>query len=278
MKVLVLTKNEHISTLFTDFPTITSREEALMAFVGRHWDVVIAGMEMVWIVEELKKKGRVFWTIFIAYSCTAPFYKRALEVGDFCYLISTPQLVRIRLEWLRQQIFKRQGELYPYQGVVYNFKLGKLYSPNGEEIGLTRGEKDVLEVLIKNRERFVSNREILENSDISSEESIKVLVSRLRKKGFKIINRSRIGYRLIEPDERETGIKKRGKGNRTAEKGKGIQKGIQKGREKGKSEGGNKRERERERERDSPPFYSQSPSNPSVQNLNIFSERDNFSD
>ena len=219
MKVMVLSKDRYIHHLFPEFPIVESREEALMAFVGKKWDVVIATIDMLWVIEELKKKGRKFWTIFISYNCAPTYYKKALEVGDFCYLYSTPEMVRIRLEWLRRFIFRQNGELFRYGELVYNFKLGKLFTPEGEEIPLTRGEKDVLEVLIKNRDRFISNREILENSDISSEESIKVLVSRLRKKGFKIVNRSRIGYRLVEKNGENGKGKGKGKG-KNSEKSK----------------------------------------------------------
>jgi DNA-binding response OmpR family regulator len=84
--------------------------------------------------------------------------------------------------------------------MVYNLQQRKLFK-NGKEIKLTRGEYTILETLIKHRDTFLSKEKIMEETDTDSPASIKVIISKLRKLGFKIINRTRIGYKLIEKEE-----------------------------------------------------------------------------
>jgi DNA-binding response OmpR family regulator len=202
MNVIVITRNPQIAALFPEnFYRVGSREEALMAFIGRKWDLVISDFDMYGVVKEIKEKRNGFYVIFIIPGyCDLFFYRKALEVGDFCFQINEMEKFWIRYRYLERKIWKVRGDVFRYGDLAYHFHQKKLFK-NGEEIRLTRGEYSVLEVLIKNRDRFVSKEEIMEETDIDSPASIKVIISKLRKLGFKIINRTRIGYKLIEKDE-----------------------------------------------------------------------------
>ncbi|QDD68097.1 hypothetical protein C6V80_09610 [Caminibacter pacificus] len=60
-------------------------------------------------------------------------------------------------------------------------------------------ESDVLAILIKNRNKYLSKEDISAMSEsIDSINSIKVIISNLRKLGFEIENVKNLGYKLKE--------------------------------------------------------------------------------
>ncbi|MRJ06081.1 MAG: hypothetical protein C6I01_00980 [Epsilonproteobacteria bacterium] len=200
MKVIIVAKDPQFSALFPNFYWTKNREEAVMAFIGRQWDLVIADFEMFGVIRELKEKKGDFYVVFLTHTCDIFYYRKALEVGDFCYQFNELDKFWLRFHYLERKIWKIRGKIFRYGDMVYNLQQRKLFK-NGEEIKLTRGEYAILETLIKHRDTFLSKEKIMEETDTDSPASIKVIISKLRKLGFKIVNRTRIGYKLIEKEE-----------------------------------------------------------------------------
>ena len=64
---------------------------------------------------------------------------------------------------------------------------------------LTAAEKELLFFLLKNKNRFVSKELIINSCEsIDSIDSVKVIISSLRKKDFEIENQKNLGYKIKE--------------------------------------------------------------------------------
>jgi len=123
-------------------------------------------------------------------------YKKALELGDYCYCFYEEFKLKYRIRYLQKKFNK--GNFFKYKNLFFDLEKDKLYKDR-EEIKLTIGEKEVLKTLIENKDRFISKSEILENCDyVEHEDSVKVLISRLRKLGFEIEALKNQGYRIKE--------------------------------------------------------------------------------
>jgi two-component system OmpR family response regulator len=134
------------------------------------------------------------YIIFLSNICDNLYYKKALEIGDFCYLYDDYQKIILRLHYLKKKILKR--DIIRFENIIYNFRTKSLYLKN-QLVDLTKAENEVLYFLMRNRNRFVSKEEFIENSDfIEHIDSIKVIISNLRKKGLNIINKKNLGYKL----------------------------------------------------------------------------------
>jgi len=100
---------------------------------------------------------------------------------------------------------KRGGLTYPLgDGVSYNKRSGALLTSDGRESALPMREKQLLDLLITNRNKLVTKErleDVIFNMDCS-ETSLKNLVYRLKKKipANRIVNVREIGYMLAEQD------------------------------------------------------------------------------
>jgi DNA-binding response OmpR family regulator len=100
---------------------------------------------------------------------------------------------------------KRGGLTYPLgDGVSYNKRSGALRTSDGRESTLPMREKQLLDLLITNRNKLVTKErleDVIFNMDCA-ETSLKNLVYRLKKKipANRIVNVREIGYMLAEQD------------------------------------------------------------------------------
>lgn len=89
----------------------------------------------------------------------------------------------------------------------YSFSKNQIINKNGEELKITKKEMELFELLLKNKDRYVTFEEI-ENtvwdneSKIMTDASLRTLIESLRKKIGKdlIINLSGIGYKIVLND------------------------------------------------------------------------------
>jgi two-component system OmpR family response regulator len=140
------------------------------------------------------------YIIFLSNFCDEMYYKKALEIGDFCYLYSDYEKLIYRINYLKKKLFKK--DIFKFNDFFYNVNTKSLYLKN-KLVPLTKSESELLYFLFKNSKRFVSNVEIIENCDfINNLNSIKVIISNLRKKGIDIINKKNLGYKINLKEEK----------------------------------------------------------------------------
>jgi len=165
--------------------------------LNKKYDVLMVNFDFFANVKEIKQffNGRI---IFICPFIDALIYKKSLEVGDFCYSYEEMWKLDYRLLHLRKDILGIESNIFKYGNLIFDLKLKTLYK-NSEEVFLTSAEKDLLKLLILNKNRYLDKEFIVNNSEfIESENSIKVLISKLRRYGFDIINQKNLGYKLKE--------------------------------------------------------------------------------
>lgn len=194
MKILIFTDFE---INFNNFDTknILDEDTFYEEIINKKYDVLIISFSFFKEFLEIKDyfKG---YTIFLTNYCDTFIYKKILEVADFCYEIYDYDKLLLRLVYLRKKILNINSFVFKYNNLLYNFNSNQCYI-NSNLVKLSNAENELLKILIKNQNRFISKEEIINNSEyIDSFESIKVIISRLRKFGIEIENKKNLGYKL----------------------------------------------------------------------------------
>jgi len=172
-------------------------DEFYEKILSKKYDVLIVNFDLFEYVSEIKKffEGKI---IFISAFIDELIYKKSLEMGDFCYSFDEMWKLNYRLLYLRKHILGLNSMIFKYGSLIFDLKRKVLYK-NNEEIFLSPAEKEILKLLILNKNQYLSKDFILNNCEyIESENSIKVLISKLRHLGFDIINQKNLGYKLKE--------------------------------------------------------------------------------
>jgi DNA-binding response OmpR family regulator len=194
MRILVFTE---FDLALKNFNTQYINDENIFyeLVLNKKFDVMIISFS--YFKEFLEIKNFVKSTvIFLVEYCDNLIYKKALEVGDYCYLINEYEKLIIRLKYLQKKILNINSAIYKSDKILYNFNTNELYI-DLKPVKISLAENELLKTLLKNKNRFLSKEDILMECDsIESETSIKVLISRLRKLGFKIENKKNLGYRI----------------------------------------------------------------------------------
>ena len=163
--------------------------------ISKNYDVLIVNFLDVSDFLEIKNyfDGVV---IFMCNYVDEMVFKKALEYGDYCYSFYESFKLRYRLEYLERKFKKRK--FFRYKDLFFDIQNERLFK-NRVEINLTKGEKEVLKTLIQNKDKYLDKYQILEQTDyVDNEDSVKVLISRLRKLGFEIESLKNQGYRIKE--------------------------------------------------------------------------------
>ena len=162
----------------------------------KSYDVVIVNFNFLSSFLEVNQffKGVV---IFVGEYLDENIYKKALEKGDYFYTFDEVWKIPFRLKYISKKILN-QKEIFIYDDLIFNLKTKELYK-NRKKIKLTPSQKEVLKILIKYKNKFISKEEIVENSEnLDNISSVKVIISKLRKVGFKIENQKKSGYKIKE--------------------------------------------------------------------------------
>ena len=180
-----------------DLEYVYDADEFYEKILSKKYDVLIVNFDLFEYVSEIKKffEGKI---IFISAFIDELIYKKSLEMGDFCYSFDEMWKLNYRLLYLRKHILGLNSMIFKYGSLIFDLKRKVLYK-NNEEIFLSPAEKEILKLLILNKNQYLSKDFILNNCEyIESENSIKVLISKLRHLGFDIINQKNLGYKLKE--------------------------------------------------------------------------------
>jgi len=176
---------------------VYSKEEFLDEIIYKNYDVLIMNFDFLEFFLEVNRyyKGTV---IFVTAYIDELIYKKSLEKGDYCYTYEEVWKLPYRLKYIAKKYLNQKSNVFVFKDLVYNLKTKELYK-NRENIKLSPSERDILYLLIKHRDRFISKEYIIENSEnIDNISSIKVIISKLRKVGFDIENQKNLGYKIKE--------------------------------------------------------------------------------
>ncbi|GAX88068.1 conserved hypothetical protein [Lebetimonas natsushimae] len=172
---------------------VHDNKEFFDEILNKKYDVILADFNFYSDIKEIKNFFNGY-IVFLNNYCDNLYYKRALEIGDYCYLYSDYEKIVLRLNYLKKKLLKKN--IIKFDGFVYNFTTKNLYFKN-ELVNLTKAESEILNILLKNSSYFISKIDILENCDyVENIDSIKVIISNLRKKGIKIVNKKNLGYKI----------------------------------------------------------------------------------
>ena len=174
---------------------INSEENFFDEIIFKNFDVLIIDFEYLEKFLEVKQyfKGIV---IFISSYIDELVYKKALEIGDYFYTYEEKWKIAYRLKYIAKKFLNQKSNVFVFKDLIFNLKTKELYK-NRELIKLSPAKKEILKLLIENKNRFISKEYILENSEnIDNISSIKVLISKLRQLGFEIENQKDLGYKL----------------------------------------------------------------------------------
>jgi len=194
---------------FKRFITAKDGIEGLQKFKENGFDIVITDIEMpkmdgLSLAEEIKKISKQIPVILLtAYSEKERLFK-AIDVGVVKYLVKpfTPdKLLDVICEIAKKHLeIDKKIELLP--NIYYDKSKKEVFTKDGKPINLTKKELQFLELLIKNRDRVVTIKEIESEiwHDVGfSEAALRALVKRVRQKTSKdlIKNYPGIGYKLV---------------------------------------------------------------------------------
>jgi len=195
--------------VFSDFDIYLENFEAIYAkeeeeffdlVLNKKRDVLIVSVNYLKAFLEIKRYINAY-VIFITDVCNDVMYKKVLEFGDDCFLYYEKKIV-YRLAYLRKKMIKSNSDVYKNGDILYNFNTKTLYI-NSEPIVLSRAEKELVETLIKYNDSFIDKYGILEECDsINNVDSIKVLISKLRKIGLEIDSIKNLGYKLKTKEDK----------------------------------------------------------------------------
>ncbi len=159
----------------------------------KQYDIIIIYFEYLNYLLDIKTDAKI---IFIYDYIDELIYKKALEYGDFIYTFDEIWKLNYRIKQIQKSLNIK--DIFKYKNLTFNLKTKNLYN-NKELINLSNGMIDLLTLLIRNKNRFISKEFIIDNTDyIDNINSIKVLISKLRKIGFEIENKKNLGYKIKE--------------------------------------------------------------------------------
>ena len=165
--------------------------------LNKKYDVII--VSFLYFSKYLEIKRYVNSTvIFLTEYCDIQIYKKALQTGDYCYQYTELDKLVYRLDYLRKKILNLQTAVYKSGDILYNFNTNELFV-SSKPVFLSSAENELLKALIKRRNSYISKEDILmECESIESEDSVKVLISHIRKAGINIENKKNLGYKIKE--------------------------------------------------------------------------------
>ena len=163
--------------------------EFVEALYEQKFDVAVVDFDYFGHLKDIR--DYFFGPILFVDSFFDPLHlRRALEVGDYYFLYDEPLRVREQLIYLRRRLFGER--IFRYKDLFFDKAKGRLYKGN-QEIPLTKAEQELIKRL--------TNYDVVKYEDVvgdvvSTKDSLKVLIVRLRKLGFDIKSRKNIGYEL----------------------------------------------------------------------------------
>ncbi len=189
--------------------SVETAEEALNIYKDEKPDIILSDVDLPGIsgiefVKIIRSENKTIPIILLTAHTEVEYLMDAVKLHLVDYITKPLDIKKLTLalQDSAQQILDSGEFLVKFiTGSFYNINKQIVIFQNKEQ-NLTHQESTLLEVLLKNRHRSVSIREILEtiwDFDEGTESALKSLLNKVRKKIGKeaILNISGIGYRII---------------------------------------------------------------------------------
>ena len=189
-----------------------------LAFVNEYdavlLDLNLPGMDGMELLKELRKKNEETKVLILSARSQIADKVEGLDAGANDYMEKPFHLQELeaRIRSLTRRKFVQKDVCLTCGGIKFDTKKREAYA-NGEFVALTRKENGILEYLLLNQGRPVSQEELIEHVwDASADSfsgSIRVHMSSLRKKlkavlGYDpIVNKIGEGYKVVEDKIKE---------------------------------------------------------------------------
>lgn len=193
--------------------------EALDYILAENYDLIVLdlnlpGMDGMELLKELRKKNEETKVLILSARSQIADKVEGLDAGANDYMEKPFHLQELeaRIRSLTRRKFVQKDVCLTCGGIRFDTKKREAYA-NGEFVALTRKENGILEYLLLNQGRPVSQEELIEHVwDASADSfsgSIRVHMSSLRKKlkavlGYDpIVNKIGEGYKVVEDKIKE---------------------------------------------------------------------------
>ena len=193
--------------------------EALDYILAESYDLIVLdlnlpGMDGMELLKELRKKNEETKVLILSARSQIADKVEGLDAGANDYMEKPFHLQELeaRIRSLTRRKFVQKDVCLTCGGIKFDTKKREAYA-NGEFVALTRKENGILEYLLLNQGRPVSQEELIEHVwDASADSfsgSIRVHMSSLRKKlkavlGYDpIVNKIGEGYKVVEDKIKE---------------------------------------------------------------------------
>ena len=194
-------------------------DEALDYIFAESYDLIVLdlnlpGMDGMELLKELRKKNEETKVLILSARSQIADKVEGLDAGANDYMEKPFHLQELeaRIRSLTRRKFVQKDVCLTCGGIKFDTKKREAYA-NGEFVALTRKENGILEYLLLNQGRPVSQEELIEHVwDASADSfsgSIRVHMSSLRKKlkavlGYDpIVNKIGEGYKVVEDKIKE---------------------------------------------------------------------------
>ena len=203
----------------SEVDTCYDGSEALDYILAESYDLIVLdlnlpGMDGMELLKELRKKNEETKVLILSARSQIADKVEGLDAGANDYMEKPFHLQELeaRIRSLTRRKFVQKDVCLTCGGIKFDTKKREAYA-NGEFVALTRKENGILEYLLLNQGRPVSQEELIEHVwDASADSfsgSIRVHMSSLRKKlkavlGYDpIVNKIGEGYKVVEDKIKE---------------------------------------------------------------------------
>lgn len=215
MKILLLEDNERLSNLIIDaleaknyhVDWFFDGKEALEAIYNGYdcfiLDINVPGIDGLSLLKEIRVMDDKTPSIIISANVELETIKDAYVRGCDEYLKKPFYIYELELK-LDKLCKKTTNELKLNENFIYSLEKEILYDSNNEEIKLAKKEILLFNLFAKNVDKVISFEQIEQyvwEGDLTTNENIRALIKRLRKKLPKdtIISQGGVGYKLNLP-------------------------------------------------------------------------------
>lgn len=212
MKILLLEDNKRLSSLIIDaleaknyhIDWFEDGKEALKAIYNGYdcfiLDINVPGIDGLTLLKEIRVMDDKTPSIIISANVELETIKDAYVRGCDEYLKKPFYIYELELK-LEKLCKKTTNELKLNENFIYSLEKEILYDSNNEEIKLAKKEILLFNLFAKNSDKVISFEQIEQyvwEGDLTTNENIRALIKRLRKKLPKdtIVSQGGIGYKL----------------------------------------------------------------------------------
>ncbi|RXJ83519.1 response regulator transcription factor [Arcobacter sp. CECT 8985] len=212
MKILLLEDNKRLSELIIDaleakhfkvdwFEDGKSAIEAIYdgydCFI---LDINVPGIDGLTLLKEIRTMDEKTPAIIISANVELETIKNAYSKGCDEYIKKPFYIYELETK-LKKLCIKENLEVKLHDGFIYNIGKESLYDDNNELVKLAKKEILLMTLFVKNYEKVVTFEQIEQyvwQGDLTTNENIRALVKRLRKKLPKdtILSQGGMGYKL----------------------------------------------------------------------------------